>query len=665
MKTIHIFLSSSEADTHDIRMELGNYIRALNDRFHDRLYFRLWMNEGDSDHTEQIADSEYVYTIFFHRAEDGTRKDFYAAYDRFKKNGSPKILTFFKDIPAGESAEESVKSFMDELADRLEHYYTKFGSIDTVMLKILLELAGSPENPVGKVEFQDSRLLLNDEVFDTIHLDNLPFYGNHETIRQLKKELERLKTEIAEAKKAHLADPEDEELGARFYDLRNRRATAEKQLHEYEKQLLEVSMSLTKRATDGKPITHRTRLAMEYFDEGKVAEALAVLDPEEFQLDLQRLNEMNEVLSDRYEALIRELTTKIDILKSQGVTSRSAEEIKALYETARDIVWEHNLDLGVVVDYVGFLDDENDYARGIEIGDKLYHRFKSMESVKGGQWARFCGTLANLYSDTNRMTEAKKLYREALAIYRRLAGQHPEAYEPDVAGTCNNLAALYYSTNRLTEAEKLYQEALAIRRRLAEQHSEAYKPDVAMTCNNLGTLYKNTNRMKEAEELYLESLAIRRRLTEQYPEAYELYVATTCNNLANLYYNTNRMMEAEKLYRDALGIYRRLAEQHPKAYSSDFMYTCYNLALLYVKMYRIQETRSLFSIIFDMVFDLADQNPDVFDPQVAQYCYTYGLLCNEYTMLGHAEDFLNEALERALPYKDTNPTCRKIVEAMT
>ena len=657
-KIIHIFLSSDEADTHDLRMELGNYIRALNDRF-ENLYFRLWMNGVSEDSGARIGESDYVYTIVFRKVEADTVRDFHTAYDRFKVDGAPKIMTFFKTVPAGEAADESVKRFMTELGDRLEHYYTKFESIDSVMLKILLELAGRPENAIRDVKFQDSALRINEEEFPLIHLENLPFYEKHEAIQALKKKLEELEDQIE-------AIPLDPKLKKTRDMLCSQRAEAQKKLHDYEKQLLEVSMSMAKRAADGKPITRRARLAMEYFDAGKVTEALAVLDPEEFKLDLKRLDELGEVLTDRYEALVQELTTKIDILKSRGVTSESAKEIKDLYETAREIVWKRDLDLGVVVSYVSFLDDEHDYTRGVEIGEKLYHRFKSMEKVGDGQWARFCNTLAVLYSKTNRPTEAEELYGEALEIYRRLAEAHPEAYEPIVAGTCSNLANLYRITNRLPEAEKLYLEALEIRRRLAASHPEAYEPeDVATACNNLANLYYTTNRLPEAEELYLEALGIRRRLAASHPEAYEPVVARTCYNLATLYSKAYCLPEAEKLYLEALEIQHKLAEAHPEAYEPDVAMTCNNLAVLYSNTNRLPEAEELYGEALGIRRRLAASHPEVYEPDAARTCYNLAILYKELGQNKKSVSCYDEALRLALPYTDTNPCCRRIVEVLS
>ena len=81
-------------------------------------------------------------------------------------------------------------------------------------------------------------------------------------------------------------------------------------------------------------------------------------------------------------------------------------------------------------------------------------------------------------------------YDEALKVYRRLAKQHPAAFEPDVAMTLNNLGTVQSALGEREAARASYEEALEIRRRLATQHPAAFEPVVATTLNNLGNLQR-------------------------------------------------------------------------------------------------------------------------------------------------------------------------------
>jgi CHAT domain-containing protein/Tfp pilus assembly protein PilF len=156
-----------------------------------------------------------------------------------------------------------------------------------------------------------------------------------------------------------------------------------------------------------------------------------------------------------------------------------------------------------------------------------------------------------------RWEAAVEAFQQALAIYRQLAQQQPQVYEPDVAGTLTNLGIALSDWRRLEAAVEAYQQALAIYRRLAQQQPEVYEPDVAMTLNNLGTALSDWRRLEAAVEAYEEALAIRRRLAQQQPQVYEPDVAMTLNNLGTALWGWRRWEAAVEVYQQALAIYNR------------------------------------------------------------------------------------------------------------
>ena len=82
---------------------------------------------------------------------------------------------------------------------------------------------------------------------------------------------------------------------------------------------------------------------------------------------------------------------------------------------------------------------------------------------------------------------------------RLFVGDHP-----DVAQSLNSLAFLYNNQGRYSEAEPLYIEALAMIKRLfVGDH-----PNVVTSLNNLAGLYDSLGRYSEAEPLLIEAFAI-------------------------------------------------------------------------------------------------------------------------------------------------------------
>ena len=284
--------------------------------------------------------------------------------------------------------------------------------------------------------------------------------------------------------------------------------------------------------------------------------------------------------------------------------------------------------------------------------------------------AATCNNLAILYRNTGRPIESENMYLEALKMRREIAKQNKnEEYESDVATTCNNLAILYLGTNRYQEAQMLFLEALEIRQRLVESVSRAtYEPFLAQTYNSLAKLYKNTGRTDEAEELHQKALEIRRRLAATISKsAYEAKVAASCNNLAQLYADSRRASEAEELYLEALEIRRRLARTVIEdKYAPDIAATCKNLAALYVSSGRSADAEKLYLEALDVYRRIAKSiSRSVYEPEVAETLYRLGINYKTIEMSDKCNICFVEAKKLAECYKDTNPTCQQIYEALS
>ena len=72
-----------------------------------------------------------------------------------------------------------------------------------------------------------------------------------------------------------------------------------------------------------------------------------------------------------------------------------------------------------------------------------------------------------------RLDEALATTSQAVEIYRRLAGERPDAFEPDLARSLSNLAVMLTWLGRWKEAMAARSRAIQIRRRLAAAHPDA------------------------------------------------------------------------------------------------------------------------------------------------------------------------------------------------
>ncbi|MBQ9216406.1 MAG: tetratricopeptide repeat protein [Prevotella sp.] len=202
--------------------------------------------------------------------------------------------------------------------------------------------------------------------------------------------------------------------------------------------------------------------------------------------------------------------------------------------------------------------------------------------------------LAGLYYNTQRLSDAERMFVSALDTYQRLAKSDPETNDPKVAKIQSNLTIMYSDANRFDEAEKMCKSSLETLQRLAASNPDAFEGDLADTQTTLAYLYSDTQRSEAAEHWYFSALEIYQRLVASNPEIYESRVAMTMNSLGFLYNDTQKYAEAEKMYLSALEIYERLVASNPESYEPDFAMTQNNLANTYYNTQRYAEAEKAY-----------------------------------------------------------------------
>ncbi len=252
--------------------------------------------------------------------------------------------------------------------------------------------------------------------------------------------------------------------------------------------------------------------------------------------------------------------------------------------------------------------------------------------------------LGNVLSDLGDREGAKTAFEEALKIYRRLAAEHPAAFEPNVAMTLNNLGNVLSVLGDREGAKAAYEEALKIYRRLAAEHPAAFEPDVAMTLNNLGNVLSDLGDREGAKAAYEEALKIYRRLAAEHPAAFEPNVANTLNNLGNVLSNLGDREGAKAAYEEALKIYRRLAAEHPAAFEPDVAMTLNNLGSVLSNLGDREGAKAAYEEALKIYRRLAAEHPAAFEPDVAM---TLNNLGNVLSDLGDREG-AKAAFEEAL-----------------
>ena len=641
MKYIKIFLAMSEEDMGAELNELSDYIRSLNDLYIGRnIFFELCM-PGETD-ADDIDGSQYFLLLFYRDAEEKIVEDFDIALKKFNVSKTPKIVTYFK-IAEEDSISEGVKSFMERLEKGLGHFYNKFDNIDTVKLSMLLEMARNQETKLD-IEFQDGKVLADKKEVGDISLDNIPQYFNNEMLNKLREERMKLEEEYIRLQDISIRKKDDKKLYEKLNDIKIKKIKVDKRFHEIEMDVLNMTSKIVGMTTEGKPLTVKAKIAVEYSNVGEYKKGIDVLDDEEWERESDKEKEKIEIGKYNLEGLVNEKRIKIYMLKAQGLNDISEHRILKYYEQAVELIFEYDLDLDFAMEYVDFLWEQKSFKKGTEICEKIYHILQKSDVNNGYMYSRVLNYLGMFYHSTNQYVKAEEKYQEVLKIMRELSKTNRSAYIGKVADICFNLGSLYKDIGKYKEGEKKLQEALEIRRELSKTNRSAYIGYVAKSCNNLGILYKATERYEEAEEKYEEALEIYRELSETNRSAYIGDVANSCNSLGILYKATGRYKEAEEMHQEALKIRRELSKTNRSAYIEKVADSCNALGVLYQDIGKYKAAEEKLQESLDIYIELSETNRSAYIGDVAKSCNNLGILYKATERYEEAEEKYEEAL---------------------
>ena len=713
MKYIKLFIASSIIEFAQERASLSDFIRSLNDIYVPRgIYFQLTICEDlsnavakdrkQAEYNQTIRESQYFYILFGRgsdRADDAiyTIEEFDTALDQFRKAGAPKIYTYFRQLPEGESASKNVRDFMNRLDQEIGHYYSTFGNVDTIKLNMLLELTRD-QTVGGTVKVEDGMASLDGHKMFSVA--DIPLYSKNETVQKLLAQKAQLEDEMSKLALEYAKNPAGDAMRRLLANSEQRNKIAE-QLHTLEMDVLQLFRQSTEKRQLGQSLNWRERDALQMIDTGNYEAARTLLEDQTWKKEIRQAEEIIEIKKDAILEYISGQKTLIDTYEAEGNTAENARKIVAVYEDITALATKHHIEPDVLYEYAFFLHDQRQYQKSLEIAQRLEHWYAlepdtsavqraALSNLMGLDYsaqndfaaaeeqyqealkiyrdlseknpnaylpvlATSCNNLADLLQDTGSFKEAEERHREALKICRELAGKDPDAYLSDLSYSCNNLAGLLCDIGSFREAEELYREALKIYRDLVEKNPDAYLPDLALGCNNLAGLLCDTGSFKEAEELLQESLKIRRELSEKYPDAYLPDLATSCNNLANLLQDTGSFKEAEGLHRENLKICRDLSEKDSDAYLPVLALSCNNLAGLLCDTGSFKEAEELYREALKIRRELAEKNPDAYLPDLAIGCNNLACLLSDTGFSKEAEELYQEALKIRRNLAEENP----------
>ena len=703
MKYIKLFIASSIIEFAQERASLSDFIRSLNDIYVPRgIYFQLTICEDlsnavakdrkQAEYNQTIRESQYFYILFGRgsdRADDAiyTIEEFDTALDQFRKAGAPKIYTYFRQLPEGESASKNVRDFMNRLDQEIGHYYSTFGNVDTIKLNMLLELTRD-QTVGGTVKVEDGMASLDGHKMFSVA--DIPLYSKNETVQKLLAQKAQLEDEMSKLALEYANSQEGDAMQRLLANSEQRNKIAE-QLHTLEMDVLQLFRQSTEKRQLGQSLNWRERDALQMIDMGNYEAARTLLEDQTWKKEIRQAEEIIEIKKDAILEYISGQKTLIDTYKAEGNTAENARKIIAVYEDITALAAKHHMEPDVLYDYASFLYNQRQYQKSLEIAQRLEHWYAqnpdtsailrvALDNLMGLDYsslkdfsaaeklqhealkicrelakndsdaylpalATSCNNLALSLFNTGTFEEAEELFREALKIYYSLAEKNPDAYLPNLAMNYDNLANLLHAVGSFEDSENMFREALKIFRELAEKNPDAYLPDFAISCSNLASLLQDVHSFKEAEKLHREALKIRRDLAEKNPDVYLPSLATNYNNLAVLLYDTGSFKKAESLHREALKIRRQLAEKNPDAYLPDLATSCNNLAALLHTFGSFKEAEKLYREAFEILRELAKKTPKAYLSKLKNLCDKFTVLLEKTGRREEADNLRREVAE--------------------
>lgn len=619
MKKIKIFLASSIVEFARERDELELFIRNVSDRFEENYDTKIIplrcenvdtcmsLNGKQEEFNELIRESEMCFFIFFTRVGEITRQEFDVAFKRFSDspNHKPQIYVYFKVIPDGVQADESVKDFMKTIDETYKHYYSNFSNIDTIKLRILLNLK-MQEMDFVQVEIKGDRCLV-DKV-DVLSLKNVSEFANSKELAALNSELNAVEDEYMQMKPMYEQGNFSEEFRREYIRVAARRQSLKEMLTSLKSSIFELSLNLSRDEVRG-DLTPRQREAYRLLEMGDSKGCLSVLDSNDIDDEFERFERQQEMESKRKAAVyIREHKLAIDVLRTMYDYKERFAEIDKRYEKIVSAALKYQVELGVLYDYAFYYHEQNEYEKALNVAEK-YRVFCEDPSygISDYEKSRLYSIMGRLYRKADKQDISEVYFLRTVQIRETLAAKHSE-YKLDLASVYQNTGVIYNDTKQFDKAEKYL---LAAQKTYAS-YTGALQPDnpfVARNFNALGRMYASTLRYDKAEQCYLQSLEFCKKSSQIVPHCFEFYWGVGCQGMGEMYSAMGLLDKAEQRFCEAVSIRQTLTAENPFANEPYLAESILSLAEVYKSKKQLKQAEQQFTLAKEIYSRLAEVFP--------------------------------------------------------
>ena len=644
MKKVKIFIGSSIEELKEDRIAIGNFFRQLNDLYLDGgLYFQLIMCEDyddslfadgkQSQYDREIMDSALSVFIFYQKIGKYTEHEFSVAYNQFKKELRPKILTVFKTSSENGTVEDGAKIFAEKLDRELKHYYKTYYNVDSLKLWLIMQIKTMGLDQ-SKVEFVGGKVLVNGEIVASY--EQAPAFSKNEVLLEQKAAFLRLNEEYLRLRTAYFEDDENIDLYVQYSTVAKNRAEIEEKIKATEKEIIVQLENIYVVAEKGE-LSIRQTLGYRFMEMGRRKEALEILNRDEIYSEVEN-NEreyqmgaaMMEIARKNLETNVEELLQRIKVLSLQQITNAVMEEIDSLYQKACALSRKYGLQRKAFIKYADFLSNqgqdqeaydfllsvEGDFKQGASLAEKADF-FKLIGVVSGGlnqyetktEYLLKALKVAEGVCIVEETQENKKLLAEILFLLspmekafgrlkcyeyaKRSVQIITECYNEDTEKYAIGMVRTYMRIGALEKDKDKQWEAYfsayrIMNKRMDEQNvTDSEKVTFAQLCRNIvkvlgGGFEKDSVKRKLMTNAYVWAKEAARNNPAAYNKTYAMILNDYALSLANL---TKEEDLAKKMFLLAMKIYRNLLSQNEWLYlffyarvQEQFAEYCYNTA---------------------------------------------------------------------------------------
>ena len=691
-----IFFASSITELEIERLRLTNFVNKLSGDYLEQFFeIRLkpvicededpcMAHAGkQTEYDDAIRESRMCFFVFHKKVGKYTEHELEVAKAAFDKTELPKIYFFFKK-PHDEEFSKEVAALQAKLDKDFGHYYTFFEDIDTVHLRIVLQIMRQVL-PEVSIELKDGKVLANGEEIKGVDPMSLPEFRNNKDLAHMREEYAALDAECKKLYKKLKKSDCPADIIAEYSQKRGKRSRLREEIEQLLGSIFNISKEI---CSESGVVDAKRRAAYRYLEEGNSKKALEMLDEGELAAESDRVLRRASEVHAEAKGLIDTWKLRIDILLTMTEDEERFAKVRAAYETIEKLVDECHVGVDRIWNYAWFLRGQNEHERAYDKALKYVYfletdkhsgknvtdgtlraaynlvgiaaqRLHKYVEAKGylekanelaqhlSQWTKWQAirNLGILCQDTSDFGRAFEYYQEALTIVEELYKVKPSTYASNLAWSYNSLGSLCMDVNKYAEAREWFEKAFKITETLYFENPSDHASDMATAYHNVGNVHYRLNEHDAAQECYKKALEINEQLHDENPFAYAPNLANIYMSLGNLHYSLKEYDKAQEYYEKTLEIRERLYAENPSAYTPDFASIYRNLGNLHYSLKEYDKAREYYEKAFEIRERLYAENPSAYAPDLALIYCDLGNLhysLNEYVK---AREYYEKALE--------------------